>query len=161
VIGSSMLDVLKWLRFPADNRILGVGGLAIVCSLTAQLPVVAASNMSAPIYSTVVVPSRCSITTTTREIPRRDARAGSVVGAAVATCTRRPSGALTLQVSGGARNCQDIGLGQSTATVCGGSAAAAFARSLPQQRATETKAYVSLFMRGTPATETAIITIDF
>jgi hypothetical protein len=159
-----MLDLLKWLRFPADNRILGAAGLAVVCSLTAQLPVVAASNMSAPISSTVVVPSRCSITTTTREIPRRDARAGSVVGAAVATCTRRPSGgAVTLQVSGGARNCQEFGIGQSTATVCGGSAAAAFARSLPQQRATETKAYVSLFMRGAPAsaTETAIITIDF
>jgi len=157
-------DVLKWVRLPADNRTLGVAGLAIVCGLTAlQLPVVTASNISAPIHSTAVVPARCSITTTTRVIPRRDAPAGSVVGAAVATCTRRPSGALTLQLSGGARSCEDIGIGLSTATVCGGSAAAAFARSLPHQRTSETKAYVSLFIRGAPATaaETAIITIDF
>jgi hypothetical protein len=96
-------------------------------------------------------------------IARRDAQVGSVVGAAVATCTRRPSGALTLQLSGGARNCLDIGIHQGTATVCGGSAAAAVARSLPYQPASETKAYVSLFIRGAraSATETAIITIDF
>jgi hypothetical protein len=156
---------MKWVLLPADNRILGVAGLAIVCSLTArQLPVVEASNISVPIYSTAIVPSRCSITTTTRVIPRRDAPVGSVVGAAVATCTRRPlGGVLTLQLSGGARNCEDIGIGQSTATVCGGSAAAALARSLPHQRASETKAYVSLFTRGAPAfaSEIAIITIDF
>jgi hypothetical protein len=81
----------------------------------------------------------------------------------VATCTRRPSGPLTLHLSGGARNCQDIGIHLGTATVCGGSAAAAVARSLPYQPASETKAYVSLFMRGAPAygAETAIITIDF
>jgi hypothetical protein len=70
---------------------------------------------------------------------------------------------LTLQLSGGARNCEDIGIQQARTTVCGGLPAAAVARSLPYQRASETKAYVSLFIRGTPAsaTETAIITIDF
>ena len=141
-----------------------MAGLAIVCGLTAlQLPVVTASNISAPIHSTAVVPARCSITTTTRVVARRDAQVGSVVGAAVATCTRRPAGVITLQLSGGARNCQDIGIQQGTATVCGGLPAAAVARSLLYQRASETKTYVSLFIRRRPAsaTETAIITIDF
>ena len=155
---------MKWVRLPADNKILGVAGLAIVCSVTARpLPVVTASNISAPIYSTAIVPSRCRITTTTRVIARRDVQVGSVVGAAVATCTRRPSGGLTLQLSGGAPDCRDLGVNQGTVTVCGGSAAAAVARSLPYQRASETIAYVSIFIRGAPvsATETAIITIDF
>ena len=154
---------MKWVLLPADNKILGVASLAVVCSLTALPSVVTASNISVPIYSTAIVPSRCSITTTTRVIARRDTQVGSVVGAAVAACTRRASGAMTLQLSGGARNCEHIGINQGTATVCGGSAAAALARSLPYQRASETKAYVSLFIRGTPAsaTETAIITIDF
>jgi hypothetical protein len=157
-------DVLKWVRLRADKKVLGAAGLALVCGLTArQLPVVAASNISAPIYSTAIVPTGCSITTTTRVISRRDSRVGSLVGTAVATCTRPASGALTLQLSGGARNCEDIGIGQSTATVCGGSAAAALATALPHQRASETKSYVSLFTRGVPAStrETAIITIDF
>ncbi len=154
---------MKWVSLPADNKILGVAGLAMVCSVIAPLSVATASNISVPIYSTAIVPSRCSITTTTRVVARRDVQVGSVVGAAVAACTRRSSGPTTLQLSGGARNCVDIGINQGTATVCGGSAAAAFARSLPYQRASETKAYVSLFIRGTPAsaTETAIITIDF
>jgi len=155
---------MKWVRFAADNKILGVVGLAIVCTLTTcPLSVAAASNVSAPIRSTVTVPSRCSITTTTREIAQRDARGGSVVGAAVATCTRRPSGASTLQLSGGAPDCRHLGADLGAVTVCGGSAAAAVAKALPYQRASETKAYVSLFIRGAPAsaTETAIITIDF
>src|SRR6185503_6225216 len=143
---------MKWVRRAADNKILGVAGLALVCSVTAgALSVATASDISTPIQSTAVVPARCSITTTTRVVARRDAQVGSVVGATVATCTRRPSGALTLQLSGGARNCEDIGIKQGTATVCGGSPAAAFARSLLQQRPSETKAYVSLFIRGTSA----------
>jgi len=154
---------MKWVSIPADNTFLGVAGLAMVCSVITPVSVATASNISVPIYSTAVVPARCSITTTTRVVARRDAQSGSVVGAAVASCTRQPSGARTLQLSGGARNCVDMGVNQGTATVCGGSAAAAFARSLPYQRASETKAYVSLFIRGTSAsaTETAIITIDF
>jgi hypothetical protein len=154
---------MKWVRLLADNKRLGVPCLAIACSLNAASSVVTASNMSAPIHSTAIVPSRCSITTTTLVVAQRDAQVGSVVGAAVAACTRRPSGATTLQLSGGARNCVDIGIDRGTATVCGGSAAAAFARSLPNQRASETKAYVSLFIRSgrASASETAIITIDF
>src|SRR6185503_3877860 len=114
---------MKWVRRAADNKILGVAGLALVCSVTAgALSVATASNISVPIYSTAVVPARCSITTTTRVVARRDAQSGSVVGAAVAACTRQPSGARTLQLSGGARNCVDMGVNQGTATVCGGSA---------------------------------------
>jgi len=154
---------MKWVSLPADNKILGVAGLAMVCIVIAPLSIATASNTSVPIYSTAIVPSRCSIMTTTRVVARRDVQVGSVVGAAVAACTRGPSGATTLHLSGGARNCVDIGTNQGTATVCGGSAAAAFARSLPSRRASETKAYVSLFIRGTSASaaETAFITIDF
>jgi hypothetical protein len=154
---------MKWVRLPADNKILGAVRLAVVCTLTIwPLSLVTASDTSAPIHPTVVVPSRCNITTTTRVVPRRDSRVSSVVGAAVTTCTRS-SGALTLQLSGGARNCEDIGIQQVRTTVCGGLPAAAVARSLPYQRASETTAYVSLFIRGTPTstTEMAIITIDF
>ena len=155
---------MKGVRVTADNKVLCAVRIAIVCTLTiCPLSLARASNTSAPIRSTVVVPSRCNITTTTRVVARRDAQVGSVVGAAVATCTRRPAGVITLQFSGGARNCQDIGIQQGTATVCGGLPAAAVARSLLYQRASETKTYVSLFIRRTPpsATETAIITIDF
>src|SRR5690349_8495423 len=154
---------MQWPRRPADNRLSGVVRLAVICSLTTcPLSVATASNVSALIHPSAVVASRCSITTT-QVIARGDARPGSVVGAAVATCTRRPLGALTLQLSGGARNCEDIRIRHGTATVCGGSAAAAVARSLPYTRASETRAYISLFTRGAPAlaTETAIITIDF
>ncbi len=148
----------------ADKTLrLIVGAVASVLLTAGSSTAQPASDMVAQLRTTVTVPARCTITTSFREIESESDNAAAIVAAIVAACTRGSSESLTLQLAGGAADCDRLAIDHGWATVCGGPAAAAFVRTVAQIPASEIKAYVSIFTSTTtgPPDDAAAIAIQF
>ena len=148
------------------DKTLGLIAGAAASLLVAAAPSTAqpASDMVAQLQTTVTVPARCTITTSFREIESgSDSTAAAMLAAIVAACTRGSSESLTLQLTGGAADCDRLAIDHGWATVCGGPAAAAFVRTFEPIPASEIKAYVSTLSTTTtgPPDDAAAIAIQF